>query len=310
VNVTTHGVRFDRLRDTRHLEARSAREHADWLAWLELGGTAARTLDAYERTCAALLNRYPEKAVDEFTDGDIMDLLLTFPAKSRRIRKAHLSSFFKWARLTRRIDANPMDMLPTIKRTAQPVIEIFTEAEEAALTSLPSPDGQLMTLLFEVGLRKSEATHLRARRLDLDDRLVIVKEGAKGSKDRVVHMTAKCWKACAELLLLDGLDPDSYLWYDKPGGGWAHRVRRSKPIGDTSFGRWWTRCLYEADVEYRKPHTARHTFATRWRQRGLDLDKLQQLMGHSSVATTSDLYVHTTIREIAAQMDSLTGDRS
>jgi integrase len=303
VTVTSYAV--DPLRDTRHREARSARELADWLAWLELGGTAPRTLDAYERTCAGLLRNMPDTPFDEFTDGDLARFLMTFPAKSRRIRKAHISSWFKWGYKTDRIAANPVEKLPVMKRTSQPVIDVFTDAERAALCALPSPDGQLMTLLFDAGLRKAEAIHMRVRRLDLDNGLVIVKEGAKGSKDRVVPMTQALRTAAAELVLLEGLEPDDYLWYDKPGGGWATRVRHSKPIGETSFGRWWTRCLYDADVEYRKPHTTRHTFATRWRQRGLDLDELQQLMGHASVATTSDMYVHTKVDAIARKMDAL-----
>lgn len=300
-------VGYDPLQNIEHRDAKSARELADWLAWLELGGSAARTLDAYERTAAALLRMFPDKAMTEFTDGDLAHCLMKFPAPSRRIRKAHLSSWFKWAYKTDRISANPVEKLPVMKRPSQPHIEVFTEAEQAALCALPHPDGQLMTLLFEAGLRKSEAIHMRARRLDLNAGFVIVKEGAKGSKDRLVPMVPKLKVAAAELLTLGGLDDDDYLWYDKPGGGWATRVRRSKPIGETSFARWWTRCLYEADVEHRKPHTTRHTFATRWRQRGLGLDQLQQLMGHASIATTSDLYVHTNVSELALAMDSRLG---
>jgi hypothetical protein len=38
---------------------------------------------------------------------------------------------------------------------------------------------------------------------------------------------------------------------------------RDKPIGEGTFSRWWRRCLDDAGVPYRNPHTARHTFATR-----------------------------------------------
>lgn len=303
--MTTSALEFDPIRDSRHKNARAAREQADWLAWLELGGAAARTLDAYERTTADLLNAFPHIPFNAFTDGDLMALLRRYPEKSRRIRKAHLASWFAWGYRTRRLPANPVDLLPTVKRHAQPVIDVFTTAEEAALCALPSPDGHLMRLLFEAGLRKAEAIHLTARRLDFEARHVIVREGAKGSKDRVVPMTVTLEHALANLLLLEGIDRDDYLWYDRPGGRLAPSVRRSKPIADTSFGRWWTRCLEDARVDYRKPHTARHTFATRWRERGLDLDDLQQLLGHASVSTTSDLYVHTQAVAIGNRMRDL-----
>jgi len=80
---------LDPLEDSRHKEARSARDVAAWLAWLELGGAAPRTLDAYERTLAALLRGYSAHETRDFTDGELGHLLLKFPEKSRRIRKAH-----------------------------------------------------------------------------------------------------------------------------------------------------------------------------------------------------------------------------
>jgi integrase len=77
---------------------------------------------------------------------------------------------------------------------------------------------------------------------------------------------------------------------------------RARPIGDGSFQRWWDRCLRGAGVRYRKPPTTRHTFATRWRRRGLAVDEIQLLRGHSSIRTTSDLYVHTDVEDVAARM--------
>lgn len=298
---------LDPLRNQEHRKAAAAGELADWLSWLELGGSAPRTREDYERTAAALLLTVPDKSFGEITDGDAMQLLMSYPAASRRKCKAHLSSWFKWGVRTRRIQMNPIDLLPAIKRPHQPVIEIFTDAEEAALRALPSPDGHLMALLFESGLRKSEACHMTAKRVDLDRGLVIVKEGAKGSKDRVVPIVPSLASAMANMILLEGIDPDEHLWYDRPGSPIRFRVRRSQPIAATSFGRWWARCIAEAGVDYKRPHTTRHTFATRWRERGLDLDEIQILLGHASVSTTSDLYVHTRIEQVGDHMRELVG---
>lgn len=287
-------------------EARAAGDLADWLLWLTLGEAAPATLDAYERTCADLItgpNRH--KAFGDFTDGDLMRLLLCYPEKSRRIRKAHLASWFRWGYQQRRIPANPVDLLPRIRRSHQAVITVFTPAEEALLRALPSPDGPLMTLLFLTGLRKAEARNLTAQRIDFDRRIVIVSEGAKGSRDRVIPMVTDLEQALADLFFIEDIHPHDYLWYDKPGGAFAVRVRRTKPIAATSFGRWWTRCIQAAGVDYMHPHVARHTFATRWRERGLELDDLQQLMGHASIKTTSDLYVHTNVSAIGDRMRAL-----
>lgn len=305
------------LRSTRHLGARSARELTAWLEWLELGGYAPSSLDGYERTCADLLNSYPDREFGEFTDADIQTRLMAYPVKSRRIHKAHLNNWFGWGYRTRRITANPVDLIAKIKRHDQPVIDIFTEGEQARLEALPVPDGPLMTLLFEAGLRREEACQMRVARIDFLAGMVLVKEGAKRGKDRLVPIMPNLAGAMDRLITEEGLQPHDYLWYDKPGGGFATKVRRNQSIAPTSFGRWWYRCLDEANVPYVKrnpklgiegrgnPHTSRHTFATRWRQRGLELDDLSKILGHASVAITADLYVHTSATQRGDRMREL-----
>jgi len=300
-------VESDPLRDSRHPHAKAAREQAAWLSWLELGGTAPATLYRYQLATERLLEAYPDMDFAEFTDAELLHILKGFPQKSRAVRMAAYSSWFKWALKTRRIPVNPMDYLPDIRRAPQPVIDIFTVAEENALCSLPSPDGHLLTVLFEAGLRKAEAMSIRRKRFNFDAEEVNIIEGAKGGRQRVVPMSASLAKAITDLTWLEGLDPDDHLWATRPGGGQA---RRDLPIGETSFVRWWGRCIQTAGVRYRKPHTTRHTFATRWRQQGLALDDLQLLMGHASIQTTSDMYVHTKVADVAKRMKALGGKGS
>jgi integrase len=292
--------RLDPLKDSRHREARAARELIDWLADLELRSYAARTRDSYERTIAVLLRAYPDKTMADFTDGDINHVLLTFPERSRHVNRSAFEGWFKWARKTRRITSNPMELVSMIKYRPSRAYDVFTDAEVDALCALPAPDGQLMTLLFWTGIRRQEARFLTGKRLDFDRRQLIIIEGAKGSKDRAVPMLPLVETACAELQTLEGIGRDDFLWYDRPGGR-ARSVRRTQPIANMSFQRWWERSLLAADVRYRKPHMSRHTFATRMRGR-LAAEDVQRLLGHESVKTTLDIYVHAEHSEVAERM--------
>lgn len=313
MTVAAHRVRsyrLDPLRDARHREARAARDLADWLAWLELGNKAARTVDGYERYAAALLRAFPDHEFGDFTDGDLAHVLKTHPPRSRHIVKAAWNNWFRWGYRTRRIPGNPVDLLPTIGYRPKRDYDLFTEAEADALCALPTPDGELMTLLFWAGLRRSEARMLTGKRLDLDRRQVIVIDGVKGAgrgdKNRTVPMVDRLLIACAQLLTLEGIGRDDHVWATRPGGG--RRLKRSEPIGNTSFDKWWQRCEGAAGVRHRNPHMARHTFATRMRDLRVDAEDIQIMLGHESIATTLDVYSHPNMDALAERVRVAVGD--
>ncbi len=312
-------VGFDPLRDSRHKTARAARDLADWLAWLEADGRADRTRDGYERDVAKLLRLFPEKHLgpcvkdDEdgtkncppgcagpFTDGDLTHLMLTWPEGSRPTRCAALREFFKWAKLTRRAIDNPMDYVPRPKRHKQQIHDVFNDAEIAQLEALDTPDGELLTLLFGSGIRKGEARLLRMRDISLKKGELHVLKG-KGSKARVVPLTERAIQAVDALETLEGLNPDDHLWATRPGGGTV--VKRRDPISETAWFEWWRRCVTKAGVQYRKPHMTRHTYAT-WliEELGMPLQDVKELLGHASIATTSNIYVHSSASGIARRL--------
>jgi integrase/recombinase XerD len=151
-----------------------------------------------------------------------------------------------------------------------------------------------MTILVDAGLRKGEARTLQVRRLKVDTgELIII--GGKGDKDRLVPMTTRLRTALEGFLLLEQLSPNDFLWYTRPGGG---AINRRRQIGEGSFYLWWKRCLEQAGVRFRNPHTTRHTFATRWLRRGGRLETLSVVMGHASIRTTFDLYGHLDTRDV------------
>lgn len=293
----------DPLRDIRHKSAKSARDQADWLAWLELGGHRPRTLRDYEWATARLLKALPDRALEEFTPSDIAHVLRTFPPAGRRTKKAAYDSWFKWARKTRRITVNPMDELPTIARTPQKVIEVYTDAEISALTALPENDGDLFLILFDTGLRRGEARRLQVRDCHIGDRELVVRDG-KGGKGRVVPMTRRLEQRLSDWFLLDALRHTDHLWPTRPGG---YHLQRRKPMGDTSFITWYGRCIEDAGVRYRNPHVTRHTFATRWLRRGGRLETLSRALGHKSIRTTADLYAHLDVRDLRRDLELVEG---
>jgi integrase len=295
-------VGFDPLKDVHALTCRAALDLANWLADLRLNDKADRTCSDYLYV-GAELTMLIDKELADYTPHDITHFLLSKPEKSRPKYRSALASLFGWAYLNEMIDRNPMDRVARPRRGKQPHIDVFTDAEVALLCSLPAPDGQLLTLMLNTGLRKGECRRLQRRHIALEQAQLVVYQG-KGGKDRVVGLNELVARAVAELDILEGLNSDDYLWCSRPGGGQS--VNRSRPVAETTFHRWWQDpdkgVLARAGVSYRNPHVTRHTFATRLLRRGARIENVQLLMGHASIQTTVDLYGHLDLEDARADL--------
>lgn len=295
-------VGFDPLRDKTYQSTRLGRDIVDFLAWCQLGEMSPKTLLNYEPDLARGALMFPDKTIGELTSADLMHIAAAFPPKSRRVRVSTWRSFYKWARLTRRVTSNPMDELPEIRRRPQPIIHVFNDLEIQALLSLPVRDAAPLAVLLEAGLRKAEASALRVQDCLPETGNVLVLNG-KGGRDRMVPMSAMLSHLLSELLLLERPGARDHIFYAVKGNQFGtQKILRTKPVGEATFARWWRSCLTTAGVRYRTPHTARHTFATRWRLKGLGIDDLQLLLGHASISTTASIYVHTRMADVAERM--------
>lgn len=169
--------------------------------------------------------------------------------------------------------------------------------EVEALITAPDrtrPEGQrdhaMIELMYAAGLRVSELCSLHVRDVDLTGGSVRIDSG-KGGKQRVVPIGEPARDAVktyiengrVELLRKKGgagSTPD--LFVSRRGGGltrqafWKNLKRYAEKVG------------IEGDI---KPHALRHSFATHLLDRGADLRVVQQMLGHSNIATTQ-IYTH------------------
>lgn len=63
------------------------------------------------------------------------------------------------------------------------------------------------------------------------------------------------------------------------------------PIDMSNFSRAWKRFLKRLNVEYKKPHSMRDTYATTLIRRGASIHDVKALLGHSSIKITEKYYI-------------------
>lgn len=301
---------YDPLRDRSYRLTRLGGPIVDYLASKQQLGRSATTLDDKERYLAAFALMWPDVELADIDTRHCVHWLAAQPAGSRRPRRSHLNDFFRWAIRWDLIVRNPLDRLEQQQTKRKTIHDVFSDAEVAALTSLPAVDGTLMLIMFDTGLRRSECVGLQPRHIvipepdDDEPRVQLRVFKGKGDKDRLVDGTKKLTRALAEYQFVEGMGDRDFFWYTKPGG---RRIRRTVGMGEASWNHWWRRCLADADVRYRRPHTTRHTYATNWIRRGGRLETLSEQLGHESIKTTYDLYAHLDRRDIVADLELIEG---
>ena len=153
-------------------------------------------------------------------------------------------------------------------------------------------DRALLELLYATGLRVAEIVSLDWNDLDLRERVLRVL--GKGGKERMVPFGRKAQEALSawlavwdEVRRVDGSEDDP-VFLNRDGGRLSDRsVRRV-------VDRWVEAAALARGVH---PHTLRHTFATHLLERGADLRAIQELLGHSSLATTQR-YTHLEVERL------------
>ncbi len=150
-------------------------------------------------------------------------------------------------------------------------------------------DRAILEVLYSCGVRLAEI-----QEMDLPDAIPSRRElmvRGKGSKERWVVFGRPAEEALARYLTearpLLATWPDPALFLNRYGKRLSRRsieklVRRYAALAGTRDGA--------------HPHTLRHTFATHLLEGGADLRVIQELLGHSSPATTQ-IYTHITQRE-------------
>ena len=150
----------------------------------------------------------------------------------------------------------------------------------------------ILEFLYGSGLRVSELVSVKKTDLELEKGGGYVRILGKGSKQRIVpltEITAEKIKAWSDFLSAVGLMPkEGYIIINKKGmrltRRTVHRIVKES-------------MLITGQFKNISPHSLRHSFATNLLDNGADLRSIQDMLGHSNLATT-EKYTHLSIKKL------------
>jgi site-specific recombinase XerD len=155
-------------------------------------------------------------------------------------------------------------------------------------------DRAMLAVYYGCGLRKSEGTGLMATDIQVERKIVFVRSG-KGSKQRNVPVTGNTLTYLKEYLqigrkiLLERTPEPTYpesFFINQYGGGCgaqALSLRLDLLVKNSD----------SSNLQEKRPtlHTLRHSIATHLLQEGMQIELIQQFLGHASLETTQ-IYTH------------------
>lgn len=154
----------------------------------------------------------------------------------------------------------------------------------------------MISMLYACGFRVSELLNLKIQDLSFDEKLGFIKQG-KGRKDRIFNIPEFLLSDLKEQVEKQKNNNQEFIFTGSNG-----------KLSSRNIQKIVEKARIKAKIQKQvHPHTFRHSFATHLLESGTDIRIIQELLGHSSIATT-ELYTHLSteqLRKVKSPIDNL-----
>ncbi|WP_458453809.1 site-specific tyrosine recombinase/integron integrase [Methanobrevibacter sp.] len=252
-----------------------------FLSAKEIEGRSDSTIRFYRITINRLLDNM-DKRVDQISTEDLRQYLTNYQRENNsskttidNIRRI-FSSFFAWLEDEDYILKNPVKRIHRVKK-GKVVKEILSDENLEVLRDNCESirDLAIVELLISTGIRVGELVNLNISDINFHERECVV--FGKGESERVVYFDAR-----TKIHLLEYLnqrtddDPALFVSFRKPYRrlGINGVESRLKNIG------------FKSNIDNVHPHKFRRTLATNAIDKGMPIEQVQKLLGHTKIDTT------------------------
>lgn len=212
---------------------------------------------------------------------------------------------------------NNIDIQIKIPSKVQPKINIFTENERIKIENNALIYDNLKSfgilLSLYMGLRIGEICALQNKNFDLENRVLkientlirIQQNSNNGKKTKIILSKPKSESSLRIIPIPSKLFSfiQNYIFQNNEENFFL--TNSPKFIEPRSYYNYYLKCLKKWNIRKHKFHDLRHTFATYSIEKGFEPKVLSEILGHSNINTTFNLYVHPSIETKRKYMDCL-----
>ena len=204
--------------------------------------------------------------------------------------KSITNMIFQYAVLHRYLTVNPVTGVRMPNNLPQKRREIPTSEELKIITAHSTDFDLLPFFILYTGCRKSEALAIRRDDVDFDNKTIhICNHVIHDGNQPVFEPVLKTESAGRFIILLDRLA--AVLPQNFSGFLFSMNGDGKEPLTKRAFDkRWESYCKrYNLNIT---AHQLRHGYATMLFEAGIDVKDAQELMGHSDINLTRQIYTH------------------
>ena len=190
--------------------------------------------------------------------------------------------------------------IPYHKKHKKLPVVLSKEEVKALLSAIENPKYYgIASTLYSSGLRLSECLNLQIKDIDSKNMVLTVRDG-KGNKDRQTVLSETLLKVLRHYYSKAIVKPITYIFPRCNDITKPFSKRQTQHFIQTAGLKAWIKKPVS-------PHVLRHSFATHLLDDGVNIRKIQIMLGHNSVSTTA-LYTHVAknfLQDIKSPLDTL-----
>jgi len=253
---------------------------------LQLKGMSSRTIEMYTRAVRQLTKHY-QKSPEKISDEELRKYFLynkNVRKWSRVASTISLCGIKLFYTLTLKREWTNLKFVRPEKEKKLPVILSRQEVKDILNRVQFKHHRACLKIIYSLGLRIGEGTHLQVSDIDSDRMFVHIHRG-KGNKDRYIPLPQRTLQILRAFWKMHR----NPVWiFPAPGRG-AHNLMPTAtyPVPISSIQIAFKEAKVAAGIKKRvSVHHLRHSYATHLLEAGVDLRYVQQYLGHDDPKTT------------------------